>query len=333
MAQTIKVAAIQAQATEVKTAEEFEQKILTLARNAVAQGAELLVFPEDVGLWLEMAGDSPRASILRAAASVAAATAKLHQELIATHAGAAPAETGGPAVGHPEALSVFSQFFDALVKRLPVSLYQDWLSAREIDKTCVEAFAAAAKTCNVPIVGGSLYESRDDGMFVTCYVFDADGSVAGKYDKHHLVPLELFLGAKPSTAPIQPIPAGGIKIGACICYDLNFGPTEADLGFRAVPVSEELKANGAQILCAGSLGKRPYPDYPYVPAVDAPQTRRAQETGLAVVRAYQTGWLVPGCLYMDGLSDIVGPDGAIITQAYADNRKTEMALVADVPLA
>jgi len=330
----VRVAAIQAQAQEYATEADFEHQILCLVKDAKQAGAQIVVFPEDVGLWLELSKRSPRILALR---SIAALTS------IANLAHGGPAATIDPStapeanVAAPKILNVpefdvlLGRFTDWIAGLIHVPFFGEWLGQARIDRTYLGTMSLAAERHGVVIVGGSIYEVRENGIFVTCYVFDRDGSIAGRYDKHHLVSMEKCIGAVPSTDPIVPIRTKDFNIGACICYDLNFGPTELDAGFREVPVALDLKNAGAQLICAGSTGIRPWPNYPYRPAIDAPQTRRAQETGLAIVRAYQSGWLVPG-IYMDGLSEIVLPDGSIAASSYPDYQNQEKMFVADVPL-
>lgn len=332
---TVRVAAIQAQAEEFQTDADFERKVLQLVEDAAGQGAKIVVFPEDVGVWLELSRKSPRMLALRSIAAITSIANIAH--------GAIPnpaAPPGSPPSTAPQILSMpshdelLSRFENWLTSLIHVPFFGKWLSQSGIDKVYRDTMSLAAEKYGMVIVGGSIYEvdANDGNIYVRCYVFDSDGTVAGQYDKHHLVTFEKCFGAAPSTAPVKPIQTKAGLIGACVCYDLNFGPTETDPAFQIGPVALELKNAGAQILCAGSTGIRPWPNYPYNPATDAPQTRRAQETGLAVVRAYQSGWLVPG-IYMDGLSEIVRPDGSIDVCAYPDYQTVEKIFVADLPLA
>ncbi|MBV9851498.1 MAG: carbon-nitrogen hydrolase family protein [Armatimonadetes bacterium] len=296
MAKTIKVGAIQPEAKFLNS-DQFEEKIMALVQDAVGQGAELLVFPEDVGLWLEKI-DGPRLQAM---------------------------VQGPTAAQMPE--------------------FDGWLADPAIAEEYKETFSTAARTYGVPIVGGSIYEKQPDGnIYNRSYVFDKDGTIAGHYDKRHLTPEELSYGASESAAPCAPVKTKDYRIGVCICYDLNFGRTELppetpqDTDFRKEPyVVEELKKGRAQIICAGSLGFRRGPDDPpYVPPFhrysDQPQIRRAQETKLAVVRAYQCGHPMPG-VYMAGWTDIVLPDGSPVAEAHPNDWQKELVYVREVPLA
>jgi predicted amidohydrolase len=308
----VKVAAIQAKAEEFASDDEFHQKIQDLTGRAVAAGAQILVFPEDIGLWLELAHKGPRVKELRSVSSLISVANLSESE-------ATPAAIPPMLRSNAWAERVLDKLTDWLFRHVHVPAFGDWLSESRIGETYQAAFSAAAKQYGVPIVAGSIYEKRADGIYNTCYVFDKDGSVAGKADKRHLIPLEESFGVKEGQA-VHVIETQDYKIGACICYDL-YGPD----------VTQQLAAQGAQLICAGSTGLRPWPHFPYVPAVDAPQIERAKETGLAIARAYQCGWLVPG-IYMDGLSDIVLPDGTIAVQSYPNMCSTEDILVAEVPL-
>ena len=332
----VRVAAIQAQAQEYATEADFEHKVMKLVEDAKAAGAQIAVFPEDIGLWLELSKRSPRILALRSIATLTS-IANLAHSGFPTPADPTADSTVAPA-GTPQILNVpefevlLGRFTDWIAGLIHVPFFGEWLGQSRIDQTYLGTMSLAAKKYGIVIVGGSIFEVRDDGIYITCYVFDTDGSIAGRYDKHHLVSMEKCFGAIPSTDPVVPIKTRDFNIGACICYDLNFGPTELDAGFREIPVALELKQAGAQLICAGSTGIRPWPNYPYRPAIDAPQIRRAQETRLSIVRAYQTGWLVPG-IYMDGLSEIVLPDGTIAASSYPDYQAYEKIFISDVPLA
>lgn len=326
----VRVAAIQGRAEEFATEADFEHKIVSLVGEAKEAGAQIVVFPEDIGLWLELSKKSPRILALRSIAAMTSVANLAHSGFPKTAPDAAQPATP-QVLNVPEYDDLLGRFLDWLAGLIHVPFFGEWLAQARIDQTYLGTMSLAAEKHGVVIVGGSIYEVRDGQIYVTCYVFDSNGRIAGKYDKHHLVQMEKCFGAVASTAPVMPIKTRDFNIGACICYDLNFGPTEQDAGFREVPVALDLKNGGAQIICAGSTGIRPWPNYPYRPAIDAPQTRRAQETRLAVVRAYQSGWLVPG-IYMDGLTEIVLPDQSIPAASYPDYCDQEKIFVADVPL-
>jgi predicted amidohydrolase len=301
-----RVAAVQAQAQEFRTDQDFCNRVLELAKKATDQGAELLVFPEDLGLWLELAQGSPR----------------LSQLLTSTKGYSSGPAPGASAPSAAEMLSwrgVLEGFHNWIAKHVQMPELGQWLAQSKISSVYREAFAQAAGHYKVPIVAGSIYEKRDDGIYNVCYVFDKDGGIAGSVEKSHLVSVEESIGVKAGHAP-HIVRTRDYAIGACICYDLSFPD-----------VPKQLAAEGAQIVCAGSTGYRPWPNYPYVPDHDAPQIARAKETGLVIVRAYQCGWIVPG-VYMDGLSDIVLSDGTIAVSSFPNTRNHEWILAADVTL-
>jgi N-carbamoylputrescine amidase len=83
--------------------------------------------------------------------------------------------------------------------------------AEPIPGPLTEAFAAAARESKVVLVG-SFFERRSAGLYHnTAVVFDADGSIAGKYRKMHI--------------PDDP------------AYYEKFYFTPGDLGFHAIPTS------------------------------------------------------------------------------------------------
>src|SRR5207247_6654927 len=74
---TVRAAAIQARAEEVGSEKGFEHKILRLTQQAVEDfGAELLVFPEDLCLWLVEWNEHPRALDLQAGSMLLARVAR-----------------------------------------------------------------------------------------------------------------------------------------------------------------------------------------------------------------------------------------------------------------
>jgi predicted amidohydrolase len=339
---SVRVAAVQAEAKVFKTNEDFQAHVFSLVASAAQDGAKIVVFPEDVCLWLEMAHDSPRRSALQWISRLSSfkelssgRRPAMVPALSSANASALPAESLSPPSFEkvPEWRQRIERMLVWLIGLVAGRKFGRWLARTKVDCLYVETFQQAAKENNVVIVGGSVYEKLGRKLAIRCYVFDRDGTVPGHYDKHHLVPAEKCFGAAESRDPIVPIRTLDYLIGACICYDLNFGPSESDPEFRVRPVVQELARNGAQLICAGSTGIRRGPGYPYRLAYDAPQIRRAVESHLAVVRAYQSGWLVQDMLFMDGLSNIVLPDGTIADASFPNCRSQEKLFIQDVPLA
>lgn len=93
----------------------------------------------------------------------------------------------------------------------------------------VAALAQAAKTNGVYLIGGSLPEREENKLYNTCYVFDPQGEVLGKYRKMHLFDIAVsngvtFQESAVLTAGDTPLivdTAFG-KIGVMICFDIRF---------------------------------------------------------------------------------------------------------------
>lgn len=322
---TVRAAAIQARAEEVGSEKGFEHRVLRLTQQAVEDfGAELLVFPEDLCLWLVEWNEHPRALDLQAGLMLLARVALRETD---------PAVSGLPAERRfsVDDARELDQLFGWICRHLSIPDFGDYLAQPRFVETYRRAFALAAEQYRVPIVAGSAYERCGDGIYNVCTVFDYDGSIAGQVRKQRLVELEKSFGIREGWEGgwnVEVVHTRDYRIGACVCYDLNF-PAFA----------RELARQGAQILCAGSTGLRPFQGYPYSAEHDAPQIQRARETGLAVVRAYHCGQLAPG-IYMDGLSNIAIPDSSSDTGVRLvpwqlpppEERSRERIIVANVPL-
>lgn len=80
-----------------------------------------------------------------------------------------------------------------------------------------------AREYGVHVVGGSVAEKKDEGIYNTMYVFDREGMQTAKYSKIHLFRLMaedkyLRAGDKTITFPLE----SGFTAGAAICYDIRF---------------------------------------------------------------------------------------------------------------
>jgi predicted amidohydrolase len=81
------------------------------------------------------------------------------------------------------------------------------------------ALAGAAREHGM-YVAGSLYERKGDGVYNTVALFDRRGEVVGRYHKVHLPPEEAS-GVKPGDG-YPAFDADFGKVGAVVCFDLNF---------------------------------------------------------------------------------------------------------------
>ncbi|MBW7457964.1 carbon-nitrogen family hydrolase, partial [Paenibacillus sepulcri] len=82
--------------------------------------------------------------------------------------------------------------------------------------------SAFSRGHGIQIVGGSIAESRDEGVYNTTYVFNAQGEVEAQYSKIHLFRLmneekHLQPGDKVGSLRVS-----GADAGMMICYDIRF---------------------------------------------------------------------------------------------------------------
>lgn len=146
---------------------------------------------------------------------------------------------------------------------------------------------------------GSVAERRPEGIFNAHRVYAPDGSLAGAYDKLHLVPMldehrYLTPGATPALARVD-----GVTAGLLVCYDLRF--PELSRGYALA---------GAQVLV--------------VPA-EWPAVRRHHWRTLALARAIENQCYLLGCnragagggTRFDGGSLIVDPWGEVLAEGGA----------------
>lgn len=92
-----------------------------------------------------------------------------------------------------------------------------------------ERLSALAKELGVIIVGGSIPELGEEGMYNTSYVFSESGKLIGKHRKTHLFDVDIKDGItfkesdtlKAGSAATV-IDIGPFKLGLGICYDMRF---------------------------------------------------------------------------------------------------------------
>lgn len=147
------------------------------------------------------------------------------------------------------------------------------------------------------VIVGSLPEPRGNQVFNTSFVFDADGSIVGKYRKIHLFSLnkedEHF--GRGDIAAVCETRVG--KLGIQVCYDLRFPET-----------SRKLALDGAEIICFSA-------QWPTV-RIDHWRTllrARAIENQLFVLGCNGCG--TEGKLIYGGNSAVVSPLGRVLAEA------------------
>lgn len=176
----------------------------------------------------------------------------------------------------------------------------------ESGNAVLEKFSALAKELNVWLMAGSIsIKLSDDKIANRCFVFDANGNIAAKYDKIHLFDVDLPTGEKHrESALFQPGDAAVIvdspwaKIGLTICYDLRFASL-----FR------HLAQSGSQILTVPSAFTVPTGQAHWHTLLRA----RAIENGAFVLAPAQCG-THEGGRKTYGHSLIIDPWGTILAE-------------------
>ncbi|ABZ78373.1 Nitrilase/cyanide hydratase and apolipoprotein N-acyltransferase [Shewanella halifaxensis HAW-EB4] len=168
--------------------------------------------------------------------------------------------------------------------------------------------AKLAALYRVVMVAGSIPILAEDGrVYNRCYVFDADGSILGQYDKLHLFDVEVSDGTKQYRESDAFCPGKQIvvvdtpmgKLGLAICYDIRF----PDL-FRA------LREAGAEMIAVPAAFTKVTGEAHWQVLLQA----RAIETQCFVLGAAQWGQHNQGSRETWGQSMIVGPWGNILAQ-------------------
>ncbi|MCP1309212.1 carbon-nitrogen family hydrolase [Paenibacillus tyrfis] len=129
--------------------------------------------------------------------------------------------------------------------------------------------SAFSRKHGVNIIGGSIAEKRDNGVYNTIFAYDRQGNRAGDYSKIHLFRLmdeEKFLQSGDRAGELQ---LDGIPAGMMICYDIRFPE-----------LARKLALGGAQIL--------------FVPA-EWPNPRLHHWRTLLMARAIENQMFVVSC--------------------------------------
>jgi predicted amidohydrolase len=167
-----------------------------------------------------------------------------------------------------------------------------------------------AQRLNVAIVGGSIPEKREDGVYSSSFTIDAAGAVLSSYSKEHLFPLlhepQYLRPGKPSS--VTPTPFG--RWATLICFDIRFPESARQLAYQ-----------GAQILWVAA-------EWPEVRLEHWRTLLRARaiENQFFVVAANRTG--SGDNAVWGGHSTIIDPWGNILAEAERD----ETVLIADIDL-
>ena len=194
--------------------------------------------------------------------------------------------------------------------------YYDY--AEPADGPIVQRFAAlAAELAMVMIL--PIYEEEQPGVYYnTAVVVDADGSVLGKYRKHHIPNLDKFWEKfyfRPGNLGYPVFNTSVGKIGVYICYDRHFPEGARALGL-----------NGAEIVLIPSATSRGLSEYLW----KLEQPAHAAANGYFIAAINRVGTEAPwniGEFY--GSSYFANPRGQIFAQA---SRDKDEVLTADLDL-
>ncbi|WP_214629843.1 carbon-nitrogen family hydrolase [Paenibacillus agaridevorans] len=177
-------------------------------------------------------------------------------------------------------------------------------------KQSTELLSAFGKKHGVYIVGGSIAEKREDGVYNTTLAFDREGNRIADYAKMHLFRLmseEKYLKAGSHTGRLEIEKA---EAGMMICYDIRFPE-----------LARKLALDGAKLL--------------FVPA-EWPNPRLHHWRTLLTARAIENQMYVIACNRMGqsgetsffGHSMIIDPWGEIVAEAGEE----EVILFGDIDL-
>jgi len=202
------VAAVQMRLDLIKDARTYAEKIYTLTKAAVDQGAQLVVFPEDSG--------TPLVGLVPGI-----------EKLAAKGIDAAVADMAGTDVKVAEVFRIISP----AVKRI----YET-------------TFSTLARAFRVYIITGSAFLEDDDGrMRAIGYFYGPDGEVIAKQRKLHLVPMEAAWGFEPgSDLEVLDTPLG--RIAFPICMDATYFETFRIARLRGTDIVVIPSANNEEYL-------------------------------------------------------------------------------------
>ena len=254
---TRKVAMVQLSMEQCWTENGFYKYIESYVKESKEKGAEIVVFPEDIGFCIAWVKESKRVENIKQNIEVEELSIK----------------------------SAFENFIDWVILKLNLRAMGEWLAQAVISRIVHRVFAILADKYSIIIVSGSIYVRKIDGIYAVSYVFDVDGKLIGEYEKHKLVSIEESWGVKVGRTN-KPIKTSLGDIGVCICYDLD------DSEFI-----KSIVDNGADFIVAPSGGFRPYPNYPFDFDKETPQIQRAKENNIFVLRPYCAGWIFPGIYF------------------------------------
>jgi predicted amidohydrolase len=206
----IRVAAVQMKLGLVKDdhARIYAETIYRLTKEAVEQGAQLVVFPEDSGV--------PLSGLIPGL-----------EDLASSGLDSAVKEVSG---GETKVADVF-RLLSPAVKRI----YET-------------TFSTLARSFRVYIISGSAYLEDDDGKMRNIgYFFDPDGSIIAKQRKLHLLPLETKWGFEPGRE-LEVLDTRLGRIAFPICMDATYFETFRIARLRGADIVVIPAANNEEYL-------------------------------------------------------------------------------------
>ncbi len=194
--------------------------------------------------------------------------------------------------------------------------YYGW--AESIPGPTIQRFQALAREHSIVTIV-PIYEHEQPGyLYNTAVVIDADGSILGKYRKHHIPNLHGFWEKfyfRPGNSGFPVFDTAVGKIGVYICYDRHFPE-----GWRA------LGLNGAQIVFNPSATSRGLSSHLW--QLEQPAAAVANQYFVAAINRVGIEPLGDDDFY--GTSYFVGPDGQFVGEV-ADPYQPEL-LIRDLDL-
>ncbi len=207
-------------------------------------------------------------------------------------------------------------FYGPFFAQVQDRVWYDW--AESIPGPTTDLFCKHAAEHNMVIIL-PIYEQDGPGyLYNTAVVIDADGTILGKYRKHHIPNLHGFWEKfyfRPGNTGFPVFDTAVGKIGVYICYDRHFPE-----GWRA------LGLNGAQIVFNPSATSRGLSSHLW--KLEQPAAAVANQYYVAAINRVGIEPLGDDDFY--GTSYFVGPDGQFVGEV-ADAYKPEL-LVRDLDL-
>jgi predicted amidohydrolase len=108
--------------------------------------------------------------------------------------------------------------------------------ARDCAQMTLDFLQSEARRLNMSIVGGSFPTVGPDGIYSTCHIISADGSVLSEYSKEHLFPLLNEPRYLRPGAPGEAVGTPHGKWAALICFDIRFPESARQLAYGGTRV-------------------------------------------------------------------------------------------------